>query len=338
MYLLIVLSAIILYWDKWNEILVIGRTIERENNKYHIFGITIDEEAKLYIIEPYREIEEQKPRRKQNQRTMLRMQHGEEACYQNCRKIYFGNKKLLVFGASSTCLKYTEYEIIFDLMDAGWNVPEWLKYEDWGQLQLVTLELESMNKLPKYTLDMLIVIKHQPMSKKHILKKTKTVTLRTGKKSAFSFMDSYGDRVQCYINDVALIGVWKDTQDRFDDSRYREHLTQEQIEQMKTSCLEVLEKNCPKGKYFIEFEYECSKEINLQLYTKEYLNSNPESNNGSSTSLIMMTKSDKKLGTHSLPLMSSVLQTPVQAEVKEVKVELVYYMEKVNAWEEVINL
>ena len=37
---------------KWKDILVIGRTIERDGKKYHIIGMTMGEEANLYIIEP----------------------------------------------------------------------------------------------------------------------------------------------------------------------------------------------------------------------------------------------------------------------------------------------
>ena len=38
---------------KWQNILVIGKTIERGGRKYHILGMTLSDEAKLYIIEPY---------------------------------------------------------------------------------------------------------------------------------------------------------------------------------------------------------------------------------------------------------------------------------------------
>ncbi len=37
----------------WQDILVIGKTIERDGRKYHIVGMTLSDEARLYIIEPY---------------------------------------------------------------------------------------------------------------------------------------------------------------------------------------------------------------------------------------------------------------------------------------------
>ena len=36
---------------------MIGKTIERDGKKYHIVGMTLADEAKLYIIEPYSEQE-----------------------------------------------------------------------------------------------------------------------------------------------------------------------------------------------------------------------------------------------------------------------------------------
>lgn len=41
----------------WDDILVIGKTIERDDKKYHIVGMTLADEAKMYIIEPYSEPE-----------------------------------------------------------------------------------------------------------------------------------------------------------------------------------------------------------------------------------------------------------------------------------------
>ena len=60
-------------YHKWHEILVIGKTIEREGKKYHILGMTLtEEEGKLYIIEPYQEKNCNHRRRSCNQRKLLK--------------------------------------------------------------------------------------------------------------------------------------------------------------------------------------------------------------------------------------------------------------------------
>lgn len=61
-------------YKELNDILVIGKTIERDNKKYHIVGMTLTDEVKLYIIEPYNEPENDGNRKKgiQNQRRILK--------------------------------------------------------------------------------------------------------------------------------------------------------------------------------------------------------------------------------------------------------------------------
>ena len=51
---------------EWRDILVIGKTIERDGRRYHIVGMTMDEMAKLYIIEPYNEPEHQEKKEKRD--------------------------------------------------------------------------------------------------------------------------------------------------------------------------------------------------------------------------------------------------------------------------------
>ena len=60
----------------WQEIRVIGRTIERKGKKYHMVGMTLADEAKLYILEPYEESEHGRHRRKgiRNHRRILKEQ------------------------------------------------------------------------------------------------------------------------------------------------------------------------------------------------------------------------------------------------------------------------
>lgn len=46
-------SSLESFHSKWQDILVIAKTIERNGKKYHIVGITLSNETKLYMIEPY---------------------------------------------------------------------------------------------------------------------------------------------------------------------------------------------------------------------------------------------------------------------------------------------
>ena len=87
----------------WQEIRVIGRTIERKDKKYHIVGMTLADEVKLYILEPYEESEHGRHRRKgiRNHRRILKEQENPDVCYLHCSDIYLGKERLQVQGGSS---------------------------------------------------------------------------------------------------------------------------------------------------------------------------------------------------------------------------------------------
>ena len=84
----------------------------------------------------------------------------------------------------------------------------------------------------------------------------------------------------------------------------------------------------------IGIEYECSKDLNLQFYSKEYLKSVPITHKGSSSFFMMSLKPDKEIGTHNLPLKGCVIQTAVSPDTIKIAAELFSYYEKVAEWEE----
>lgn len=332
------------FYKEWRDILVIGKTIERDDRKYHIIGMTLDDAANLYIIEPYSEPENNShvKRGVRNQRRIMKESRGKETyevTYLQCSDFYLGDQHLQVRSGTGGSLKYSkenygEIQIFFDMLRAGWMIPEWLKDEEWDNLQLVTLNIEGMEKLPEYSPEMPITIKHSPSAIQHIVEKT--VTLNVGKSRSFSFIDYYGDKVQCFINDVTLIDVWKEAEEKFADPRYAENFSEEQIQEMKNCHYEMLEQTCPKGMCYIGVEYECSKDIGLQFYSKDFLKSFPETHGASSYFFLMNSKTDKKTGTHGLPLKSYAIQTAVSPDTTEIPAELFLYMEKIDAWEETV--
>ena len=337
------------FYKNWLDILVIGKTIEHDSRKYHIVGMTLADEAILYIIEPYSEPENgsYRTKRTRNQRQRWKEHRGNETyevTYLHCSDFYLGDQRLQVRSGTGGALKYEKenygtIQVFFDMLRAGWTIPDWLKNEDWDNLQLVTLVIEGMKKLPKYSPGMPITIKHSPSAVQHILEKT--VTLNVGKSRSFRFVDSYGDEVQCYINNVTLIDVWKDTEEqlkqRLSDTKYTEQFSEEQLQEINEQYYKVLEQSCPKGTYYIGIEYECSKDLSLQFYSKEFLRSYPITHEGSAAALFMSLKPDKKEGAHNLPLKGCVIQTAVSPDTTKIPAELFLYMEKIDGWEEKVS-
>lgn len=323
----------------WQEIRVIGRTIERKGKKYHMVGMTLADEAKLYILEPYEESEHGRRRRKgiRNHRRILKEQGNPDVCYLHCSDIYLGKERLQVQGGSSgplmdSFLDYGNVQLFLAMMSAGWVVPEWLKHMAWERLQLVTLEIADRQTLPNVSEKTPVTIRHRPDPIQHILEKT--ITLTVGKSRSFRFLDHSGDSVACYINRVTLIDVWNELEEQFNHPRYTEGLSPEQLRQVKRSCFEALEQSCPKGMCYVGIEYECSKDMSLQFYSKEYLKSRPEEHRGSFASLGMRLKPDRATGTHGLPLRGSVIETAVPPDTVKIPAELFFAFEKVEEWEE----
>lgn len=132
---------------EWQDILVIGKTIERDGWKYHILGMTLSDEAKLYIIEPYDKREPINRKGVHNYRRRLKEYKGRSCCYLHCSEFCLGNERLQTQGGMGGYLEHSDYgtiQLFLDMMSAGWTVPEWLKDTDWADLQLVTIR----NALP----------------------------------------------------------------------------------------------------------------------------------------------------------------------------------------------
>lgn len=327
--------------QKWRDILVIGKSIERDNKKYHIVGMTLSDVARLYIIEPYNELANENKAKKGSRslRRLLKEQETNDCCYLHCSEFYLGKEKLQVQGGTGGPLKfssedYAAIQLFFDMMNAGWTVPEWLKDEDWDKLQLVTLDIANIEKLPEYSPTTPITIKHRPDPIQHILEKT--ITLQVGKSRSFCFMDNYGDTVQCHINNVTLIDVWKNTEEQLSDPKLAERFSPEQLQEARKYSYDALEQSCPKGMCYVGIEYECSKDLSLSFYSKQYLKSRPEAQQGSASFFLMRLKPDKKTGTHKLPLKGCVISTPVAPDTAKIPAELFLYFEKVDAWTETV--
>lgn len=327
--------------NEWRHVLVIGRTIAREGQKYHIVGMTSGDTLRLYILEPFREPDVFRQRKKVpcRQRKLLKEQREQDICYLHCSEFHLGDTKLKIQGGCGGPLKYSEQDyrtihLFLDMMSAGWVVPDWLKNEDWDNLQLTTLTVAGRKRFPKYSPDMPITIKHRPDHTRHIIEKK--VTLTVGKSFSFSFTDHEGCEVWCHINRVSLIDVWEDTKKNLSDPRYIRKVTPAQLQEIREGCHRALEQSCPQGMCYVGIEYECSRDYQLQFYSREYLNSYPESRSGSAAFLMMHLKPDQETGTHGLSLKGAVIQTAVPPDTVKIPAELFLYFEKNDEWTETV--
>lgn len=327
--------------DEWQRVLVIGRNITRGDERYHIIGMTSGASVRLYILEPFREPENPLSGKRDSrpQRKRLKQQRVPGICYLHCSEFYLGNTRLKIQGGTGTPLKYSEQDyrtihLFLDMMDAGWTVPDWLKYEDWDNLQLTTLTVADRKRLPGYVPGMPITIKHRPDPVQHFIEKA--VTLTVGRSRSFSFTDHLGEEVRCHIDKVSLIDVWENTKKQLRDPRYLRKVPPERLQEMKDHYRKALEQSCPEGMCFIGVEYECSKDYQLQFYSRDYLRSVPEIYSGSSAFFLIHLKPDQEIGPHGLLTKGCVIQKAVAPDTTRVSAELFSYYEKNEAWTEIV--
>lgn len=325
----------------WRDILVIGRTIDRDNEKYHMIGMTLSDTANIYILEPYKESDHIAKKRKGilNQRRILKEQEDPTFSYLQCSEFVFGSQKLQSQGGTGSPLKYGlndygNFQLFFDLLSAGWKVPDWLREADWDGLQLVSLRLDT-GQLPEYSPDMPITITHRPDAVRHIIEKP--VILHVGKTCSLSFTDHTKETVWCHINQVSLIDMWKQNEEQFQDPALLEKFTPEQLQQAKEMSEKALLQHCPRGMYYIGVEYECTKDVGLTFYSEQFLKSRIETSSGAAFFLAgFFLKPDQETGTHGLPLKGCAIQTPVPKDTSSIRAELFYYYEKISEWTEIV--
>lgn len=328
---------------EWRQVLPIGRTARHDGKKYHIVGMALEDKLILYILEPFdeKEYEMQKKKGPRTQRKIQKQHDRHTLSYLDCGELVLGAKKLRIQGGSGSPLRYASEDyrticLFVDMMRAGWKVPAWLEEEDWCNLQLVALTIPNVKRLPKYSSEMPIILKHRRSSIRHFPEKTLTLTV--GKPRSFSFVDHQGDKVQCHINNVALIDMWENTAKELSNPAYirkaLKKVTPERLQELKDLRYRALTQNCPEGMCYIGIEYECSKDFSLQFCTKQYLKSLPVSQGRSAVFLLTNLKPDKETGAHGLPLKGAVMQTPVPPDTAKIPAELFSYFEKTEEWEE----
>lgn len=153
--------------------------------------------------------------------------------------------------------------------------------------------IESLNINPNDTI--ILYFKHRIKK----IKINKTLNLKMGehKGKKYSFRDKTTKEKQyIYIDRLVHYDVWHEAKKQFDSPEYihkcKKVLTDEQIDQMKQEYFKSLPNLCPHGMDLAVLEYETEKEINLNVYTKKFLNEKLKTNSGSS--MLLLLHSDSK--------------------------------------------
>lgn len=109
----------------------------------------------------------------------------------------------------------------------------------------------------------------------------------------FYFYDSIEQKNRIfYVDKIEHYDIWEEANNHFDNDKMQA-LPEEQLKQMKESYLACIEQTCPKGMDLAMLEYETQDDIQLDFYSKEYLDQHPIKH---ATSCAMFFKSDNEFG------------------------------------------
>lgn len=335
---------------KYDELIVIGKNIEKRNRIYHIAGMTrCGTQAVLYVLEQedsWRETDEiQKkseiPKASETQteytNRMSMKSHLQNNYFFDIEELKIGNSIYSAKTASSGCLGMNNHEMLLlfsDMLRAGWKAqdsPFWSV--DWDRLILTETTFEMIEKkLPVWQGE--ISVKLHRRHKTYFVEQP--VCLTVGEESKIEFILEDRRKYICYINKVSPIDVWKEQEEQFQNPKYLEQMTEEEFEKMKQRFYSCLEQNCPKGMCYLGIEYECNIEGNIVFYDSAFLDTEQRVYSGSAASLMMLLKPDEPIGKHGYKNHGCIIQTPVPPDVQKLSAELFQFVELLPEKEELL--
>ncbi len=337
----------------FDEIQIIGKDLEREGKPYHIVGLLRKgTRVELLVLGLCEEPEERSFNRESNRREQMRhsiMSEKRESFFMRIRSFHCEDVTYETGGATTGYCGYGDcdygetYVLFEKLLQAGWCVAEDSPFYEaqWEFLEITRVELrEEMECLPKWKEAIDIMFDSKPQ----IAVLEIPIELQPGEENRqeIHFRLQDGQEATCYINRVYLSDVWAEEKSKFEDSAYRErilqHVSEEQLKQVKEQLFEVLADICPQGMCFPVIEYECTEEINLQFYDKAYLDMLEEPKKGGATSLIMRAKPQMEVGSHGLKMRACIIQSPMEPAVENIVAEIFSYTELIQKKCETIEL
>ncbi|KAI4448081.1 hypothetical protein C823_002600 [Eubacterium plexicaudatum ASF492] len=238
---------------------------------------------------------------------------------------------------------------------AGWHLPKEHPFykKDWAQMQMLRCQFACpCGQLPKLGDDG-IKITWGSYLIRHLIEKPVRLTIEHSGQDAepkqdreqvrISFTIRDGNRTKqkaiCHIYRVTLTDPRKEQDERFADPDYRrrmlEYMSPEEYEEMRRDLDARMDEMCPRGMYYPVVEYECTQDLQLKFYTKEYLDAQPK-HTGQMVTMMAKVSSERQTGPHGMRLKCDVIQEPVTSAVTELEAELFEVYENIPEREEVL--
>ncbi len=294
------------YWPVFEEELVLN--VCYETDKYRVLPMVARKNGKLYMWElsmMSEEEEEHRAKRYRRPKTNRAMhKEGLDRCPQHMiSEVNISGQVFNISGSSGMavcdCGNDREEVLLYYFLLKGVRLGA-LEEVSFDRLWLTEYEIvdaeetdifKKLRDNDSYNISVKLREEHVqiPVNKRFKLKlgeydKPKVLTINNGEEP---------EDINVYIHGVSCYDAWEEEKTCFDDPRYKENFTKEQLEQLKAQHREAVSMMCPKEYVIPLIEYECDKDYQMQFYTSDYLKREHQSTN---KSVIMMFKSDKKNG------------------------------------------
>lgn len=214
----------------------------------------------------------------------------------NLSEIIIQNQKLIVTSSSTSMILDDSFESIMQLQHFFENG---LSLDIFGNININNLciaSYEFKDNFPDINLSnkLNISLTFSETTKEIPIHMPLTIDFNAIEKDKrLSFYDPINKK-ECffYVNNIKHYDIWKEAENYFKSEKIENFLL-EQIEELKKEYFNNLEDICENGMNLLILEYETQDNLQLNFYTKEYLNSPPVNNNSFT---IMLFKPEEKIG------------------------------------------
>lgn len=198
--------------------------------------------------------------------------HISEITIQKQKMTFSSSRASYMYG-----MGYEGYMQLQHFIEIGMSTTNWDEV-DLGKLAIVAYVQNQSEEFPSIDLsaELDITLKVDRESKQVLINQPMRFEFGEMEKgNRFYFYDSFEKKNRFfYIDKVGHNDIWEETNHIF-ESEWMKSLPQEQIKQMKEEHMAYLEEICPKGMNLAILEYESEDDIQINFYSKEYLDKKP---------------------------------------------------------------
>lgn len=211
-------------------------------------------------------------------------------------------KQKVIFSSSTaramsdrTCEGYIHLQ---HFIEKGMDTTNWNEV-DLANIIMVTYEQKESEEFPAIDLSKELDITLKVSKDFNQVLINQPLTLEFGeieKGKKLYFYDSIEKKNRIfYINKMNHYDIWEEVNRNLED-QLMQVFPKEQIMQVKEQYLIGLEKTCPEGMNLAMLEYETEDDVQLNFYSKEYLDERPAPKTSSVSTMLF--KSDRELGSN----------------------------------------